>query len=75
VKAAIPEVLRHVSSNPGESVSHAVDRLKLEKMNKEELRKIVEEKKRAGKRGNELIQEIMREHRLRVDMKELSELA
>ncbi len=74
VKAAIPEIVRYVSSNPTESVSHAADKLKLEKMSKEELGKIVEEKKRAGKKGKELIEEIMREHRLRVDMRELSEV-
>lgn len=74
VKAAIPEILRYTSSNPSESISHAVDKLKLERMNNEELRKVVEEKKNAGKKGKELIEEIMRENRLRVDMKELSEV-
>jgi glutamyl-tRNA(Gln) amidotransferase subunit E len=74
VKAAIPEILRYVSSNPTESISHAVDKLKLEKMGEAELKKVIEEKKKTGKRGNELIQEIIKEHRLRVDMKELSEL-
>ncbi|NYZ76329.1 Glu-tRNA(Gln) amidotransferase subunit GatE [Candidatus Micrarchaeota archaeon] len=75
VKAAIPDILRYISSSPTESISHAVDRLKLGKMSEAELRKIVEEKKKAGKRGNELIQEIIKEHRLRVDMKELSRTA
>jgi len=74
VKAAIPEILRYISRNSGESVSHAVDKLKLEKMSEKELRGIVEEKKKAGKKGKELIGEIMREHRLRVDMKELSQI-
>ena len=74
VKAAIPEILRYVSRNPTESISHAVDKLKLEKMRGDELGKIVEEKRKAGKSGKVLIGEIMREHRLRVDMKELSAL-
>lgn len=73
VKAAIPDILGHVSRNPSESVSHTVDKLKLERMSKEELKKLAEEKKKAGKKGKELIEEIMREHRLRVDMKELLE--
>jgi glutamyl-tRNA(Gln) amidotransferase subunit E len=74
VKAAIPEILRHVSRNPGESVSYAVDKLKLEKMSKEELKNVVEEKKKAGKKGKELIEELIKEHRLRVDVKELLEV-
>ena len=74
VKAAIPEILRYVSSNPTESISHAVDKLKLEKMGEAELKKVIEEKKKTGKKGHELVQEIIKEHRLRVDMKELSKL-
>ncbi|NYZ78683.1 Glu-tRNA(Gln) amidotransferase subunit GatE [Candidatus Micrarchaeota archaeon] len=74
VKAAIPEILRYVSRNSGESVSHAVEKLKLEKMSEKELKKVADEKKKAGKKGKELIEEIMREHRLRVDISELSKI-
>ncbi|MCX6775363.1 MAG: Glu-tRNA(Gln) amidotransferase subunit GatE [Candidatus Micrarchaeota archaeon] len=74
VKAAIPEILRRVSKNTGESISSAVEKLKLEKMGEAELRKIVEEKKKAGVSSKTLIQEIMREHRLRVDAEELSKV-
>lgn len=74
VKAAIPEILRRVSKNTGESISSAVEKLKLEKVGEVELRKIVEEKKKAGVSSKTLIQEIMREHRLRVDAEELSKV-
>ena len=74
VKAAILDIVRYISKNSGESISHAVEKLKLEKMGEEELRKIVEEKKKAGIAGKALIQEIMREHRLRVDAEELSKI-
>jgi len=74
VKAAIPEILRYISKNPTESISHSVERLKLERMGEKELREIVEEKKRSGKSGKSLMQEIMREHRMRVDAEELSKV-
>jgi len=74
VKAAIPEILRYISKNTGESISHAVEKLKLEKMSEAELRKIVDERKKAGISSRALIQEIMREHRLRVDAEELSKV-
>ena len=74
VKAAIPDILRYISKNSGESISHAAEKLKLEKMGEAELRKIVEEKKKAGIAGKALIREIMREHRLRADAEELSKI-
>jgi len=74
VKAAIPEILRYISKNTGESISSAAGKLKLEKMSPAELRKIVDEKRKSGKVGKALIQDIMREHRLRVDAEELSKI-
>ncbi|MEM3555403.1 MAG: Glu-tRNA(Gln) amidotransferase subunit GatE [Candidatus Micrarchaeia archaeon] len=72
VKAAIPEILRYISKNSTESVSYAVGKLKLEKMSEEELKGIIEKKKKEGKKGKELVEEIMREYRLRVDAGEVS---
>lgn len=74
VKAAIPEILRYLSKNPTESVSYAVEKLKIERMGERELKEIVEKKRKEGKKGRELIEEIMREYRLRVDAGELSRL-
>ena len=74
VKAAIPEILSFVAKNTIKGVSDAIKELKLEKMSENEMKKIVNEKRKAGKSGRVLFEEMMREYRLRINAEELSRM-
>lgn len=66
VKAAIPDLLAHISKNPSSSPKDAVKFLKLEKISGNELLSIVKKEKDFSR--------IMANYRLRVDPKEVQEL-
>ncbi|MFH0817756.1 MAG: Glu-tRNA(Gln) amidotransferase subunit GatE [Candidatus Micrarchaeota archaeon] len=67
VKAAIPEILKHMSLNLGSTCEETVGKLGLKKASREELKKIIEEE-------GEDFGKIMKKHRLRVDAKEVKEI-
>ncbi|MFH1470539.1 MAG: Glu-tRNA(Gln) amidotransferase subunit GatE [Candidatus Micrarchaeota archaeon] len=67
VKAAIPEILKSMSENPGSTCEQTVEKLGVRKVSGEELKKLIENE--SGDLGA-----IMKKHRLVVDAKEVKKI-